>query len=328
MPKHDPNSELLASDLLPPDQPPEEPQIKRIAERRVAGWLTSNRLMNRMQRRPAGNSKRFWKKIEDDDPFVPAPSLKRAAQSSHELYPSERLQRVETAKPRPPQPARQPQPAKPRSTAKPPPAKPVHARDSRTVPSPSTPASKPVAQQAPPIDRRPPRLPNPKVKKRPQGRISVGKRRSGDSEQRPHAPTPVISTAEEIRASKQAEREASGLAPPPKLRGIDSVLAMLGELRAAEVLHNQGVTGSTDTDIADEPRPKPTAIAKPRSTQASKPEPRPEPKPKPKPTPKPINRSPSAGTKGAGMDDLFGGPSESRVRIGKRNKPKGSDTES
>jgi len=332
MSKNDLHSEPRASDLLPPDEPPEQPEIKRIAERRVAGWSTTARLATRMERRPAGNSRRFWKTIEDDDPFLAAPTPKRLPQSSHELYPSDRLQRVETSRAKPrPAPAAPAKRPKPRAEPPKPAPRPVHTPDARAVKPPATPESETKA----PIDRRPPRLPNPNLKKRPRGRMSVGKSHRGQAN--PTHQRPPSKTAEEIRATKQAEREAAGPAAPPSLRGIDSVLAMLGELRAAETLYNQGVTGDTNADIADEPRPKPKAMASRPKDATPPPPPAPEPTPPPQPAPpsrkppkpnKPLNRSPSASGAGGGMDDLFGGPSESRVRIGKRNKPKSSDSES
>jgi hypothetical protein len=329
MSKNDLHSEPRASDLLPPDEPPERPEFKLIAERRVAGWSTTARLATRLERRPAGNSRRFWKTIEDDDPFLAAPAAKRLPQSSHELYPADRLQRIEPARTKPRPAAAAPKP-KPRAAPSKPAPQPVHTPDARAIKPPASDA--PEGQPA--VDRRPPRLPNPNVKTRPRGRMSVGKSHRGQAN--PTHQRPASKTAEEIRATKQAEREAAGPAAPPSLRGIDSVLAMLGELRAAETLYKQGVTGNTDGDIADEPRPKPKAwAAKPKATSPSpsqKPTPPPPAPPKAKPTPPqakpPLNRSPSASNAGGGMDDLFGGPSESRVRIGKRNKPKSTDSES
>jgi len=334
MPHPDDRIELRATDLLPPDEPPAEPQVKRIAERRVAGWMTVNRLMARNERRPAGNSRRFWKKIEDDDPFVPLPSTKRMAQSTHELYPSERLPRVEAARPKSkPKPAQQsrPQPKpRPKPTPSPRKTEPVHARDTKAArtppPRPRESADEPAKSA---VDRRPPRLPNPELKRRPRGRMSVGQSRQGQ-QPRPQAQPPPARSADEIRAAKQADREAEGPPPPPVQRGLDSVLAMLGELRVAETLYNQGVTGDTNADIVDEPRPRPKAAVKP----AAKPTPRQEappaareaPKPKPTAPKPPVNRSPT-GAQGGGLDDLFGGPSEGRVRIGKRSKPKSSGSD-
>ena len=259
MPKQEPDSEPRAADLLPPDRAPEPPEIKQIAERRVAGWMTTHRLLTRNQRRPAGNSRRFWKKIEDDDPFLPAPPIRRMAQSTHELYPSDRLQRVETTRRPTPQP-QQPRPSpKPKAVAKPAP-KPnpqaVHTREPRRPLKPPPAATR---DEAPPVDRRPPILPNPNLKKRPQGRISVGK-----SRRHPHSQpqTTAGPSAKEIRDAKIASREAGGPEAPPPLRGLDSVLGILGELRMAEMMREQGIEGDTNTDIADH-RPPPRASRPP-----------------------------------------------------------------
>ena len=360
MPNPNDPSDLLASDLLPPDDLPSDPEVKRIAERRVAGWMTSARLMARNEWRPAGNSRRFWKKIEDDDPFLPSVALNRVAQSTHELYPSERLPRVESAKPRPKPAPRAPQ--QPQAKAKPTPQpkpEPVHTRDTQAVRTP-TPRPTPAAEQPvdkPIIDRRPRILPNPELPRRPQGRMSV--RQSRPSAAQPAAaptqspapapPPPPSRTADQIRNEKQATREAVGPPPPPVQRGLDSVLAMLGELRMAETLHNQGITGTSDADYDEAPRPKPKQPKpkpKAKATPAAQPPsptsaPRQEAAPKPSapapspPTPSPppttapptVDRSPS-GSKGGGLDDLFGGPSEGRVRIGKRKAPKSGEPDS
>ncbi len=331
MPQTNDPSDLRASDLLPPDDPPDGPP-KRIAERRVAGWVTTNRLWLRTDRRPAGNSRRFWKKIEDDDPFIPPPSTKRIAQSTHELYPSDRLPRVESAKPKQQPSSSQPPAPQPKARAQ---AQPVHTRDPRAISSP-TPRKppKPAAPQTAPetteVNRRPPRLPDPPLRRRPRGRMKASPER-GVQEQ-VHGVAPPARSAEEIRTKKQADRAIEEPHKPP-LRGIDSVLALLGELRVAETLHNQGVTGDSNTDIADEPRPKPKKMARP-APEAAAPAPTPSPPPpKPKPVAKPpakppVDRSPGGGG-GGSLDDLFGGgPSEGRVRIGSRAKPKGKGGDS
>ena len=85
----------------------------------------SDRLIERLDRRPAGNSARFWARIEDDDPF------------------------------------RAPIVAKPTSPVRPV-ASPPKATLPPKEPAPAAPAA-PVPPVAP-LDRRPPRLPHPRGK--------------------------------------------------------------------------------------------------------------------------------------------------------------------
>jgi hypothetical protein len=138
-------------------------------------------------------------------------------------------------------------------------------------------------------------------------------------------------SATEIRKEREEWREkAKGPAAPPPLRGYDDILAILGDLKASQELHEAGVRGTTSADIVDTPPPRP----KPRPSPPPQPRPAPQPQqqappsppPQPKPEP-PINRSPSGrGSSGGGLDDLFGGgPNEGRMRIPRRSKKSSSD---
>lgn len=349
MPHQDDNSqapEPRAHELLPPDSPPEEPAQRRIAERRVVGWSTTNRLYARRIRRPVGNSKQFWKRIEEDDPFLPPPPMARLPQVSHDqMYPAERLARI------PPDPGTRiiSQPSKgaaarPRSQPAPPkaPPKPVHTPDPRPAPSPRpAPPQPPPQQQAapPPMERRlPPRAPNPEI---PGRRTSSGRLRIATPRTAPEPQAAPMPSPSEIRRRKEQERAArSGPPAPPPTRGIDDVLALLGELKLAEEMYNAGVTGDTDTDVVTDapptprpaPSPPPAAVKPPAPTPQPRPAPSPPPQPSPPrpptPSPPPSSAQPGPPASAGNLDDLFGGgPQEGRVRIGRRTVAKGPKIE-
>lgn len=328
------SDEAKVGDLLPPDVEPYDPPSKKIAERRVGGWATSARLFERRSFRPAGNSRKFWRKIEDDDPFLPKPTGKRIAQEGgHSLYPSERLVRM----PEPQKVSRPtehaPPPPRPKRVAPPPSytEEPRPAPAPRRAPPPQPRQPPPRAREAEPepapvIDRRPPIVPHPNQRRQPVGRMRAEPQRPKANVQ--HRLTDGTGrSATEIRKEKEKWREESkGPAAPPPLRGYDDILALMGDLRASQELYEQGVTGTTSADIVDTPPPRP----KPRPSPPPKPRPAPPPQqaapPKPEP---PINRSPSGrGGSGGGLDDLFGGgPNEGRMRIPRRTKKTGEDDE-
>lgn len=376
MPPSDDLDPTLARDLLPPDPAPTEPEPKRIAERRVVGWETSGRLHQRRTRRPVGNSRGFWKRIEDDDPFLPPPNLPRATQVEHDqLYPAERLARIPESQ-RAPQPvpappprassAPKPPPQHPAHEAKPPPQ--VHTPDPRSAPSPRpqpapAPSPRPAAPPAAAPERRlPPIAPPPQAGRSSSGRIRV----SGPRPTPQSAPPPAeMVDPAEIRRQKEAARAAgTGKPPPPKLRGLDDILSILGDLKVAEEMHRAGITGAQDTDRVEppptprftEPEPEPVRPAPvprpapaqppppaPPSSQAHAPRPAPpRPPSPPPPRPSPPQPTPPAAAAKPGpppsqgnLDDLFGGgaagpsggPQEGRVRIGKRTPIKGPNTE-
>jgi len=345
---HDLPDEAKVGDLLPPDVEPYDPPSKKIAERRVGGWATSSRLFLRRVFRPAGNSRKFWKKIEEDDPFLPKPTGKRIAQEGgHALYPADRLVRMPDA-PRATRPTEEaPPPPKPRRVAEPPPRaayteEPSPAPQPRSVPQarsqprpppPSRPQPPPQAAE-PPVDRRPPRLPNPNERRKPVGRMKAAPQRSRQANVHHRLTDNTGRSATEIRQEKEAWREkAKGPAAPPPLRGYDDILSLLGDLKASQELHEAGITGSSNTDVVSTPTPRP----KPRPSPPPQPRPSPPPQaappvdrspPKPKPQ-APVNRSPSGrGGSGGGLDDLFGGgPSEGRMKIPRRSKKKAGDDE-
>ena len=146
---HDLPEEAKVGDLLPPDVEPYDPPSKKIAERRVGGWATSSRLFQRRVFRPAGNSRKFWRKIEEDDPFLPKPTGKRIAQEGgHALYPADRLVRMPDA-PKATRPTEQSAPApQPRRIAQPPP-QPAYTEEPSPAPQPRS------------VPRPPPRRPEP-----------------------------------------------------------------------------------------------------------------------------------------------------------------------
>ena len=109
-------AEAKAHDLLGPDVEPPVAPVKRIAERRVVGWELARRLLLRRARRPAGNSRRFWSRVEDDDPFLSPPAGARAAEIGGPSPAAERLVRMQggTAVPtRAPRPSASLKPASP-----------------------------------------------------------------------------------------------------------------------------------------------------------------------------------------------------------------------
>lgn len=316
---HDPSDdEPRAADLLPPDAPP-EPVPRRIAERRVVGWSMAGRLMNRVERRPAGNSRRFWRNIEEDDPFIPRKALRVRRQD--EPYPAQRLDRVPSQAPPPMPRESRPAPPPPAPKRMAPAPEPVHSRDPRALTSPDPTPSAPSQPPArPPIDRTPPKPVAPQRSK--SGRIRVSRASNAPQGQKGM----VRKTADEIRKEKEAQRAPAGPAKPPPLRSLDSVLAALGELQAAEALFKQGIKPEKDNSP---PPPKPKKMAQP-APKAEAPPPAPKPTPQPPPVdrspPKPAQSSkpaapPKPGGGSGGLDDLFGGgPSEGRARIGKRTK--------
>jgi len=128
-------------------------------------------------------------------------------------------------------------------------------------------------------------------------------------------------TAAEVRSEKMQAREATKPDAPPKMRGLDEVLAALGELKIAEEMHAQGLLDpQTSTETAA--RPKPRAVAQPTASPQEETVDRTPPAPAKQAQSDDAAVKPPAG-KPAGLDDLFGGgPQEGRVRIGKRTRPK------
>lgn len=345
MPKRNP-PDPKAKDLLPPDAPPDD-EPKRIAERRVVGWNMADRIIQRVTWRPAGNSRDFWKRIEDDDPFE-ARRVPVRLREDHTLYPADRIDRMPTAAA--PQPASRPappEPPRPQPKASAPPPKAALNADPRVAKAPvpppraSEPPPEPEEPMAQPTSRLPPQAPASRT-----GRIRIS------GAERPPTPSTGIlkqPAAAEIRAEKEAAREQGKKpdAPPPPRRSLDSVLAMLGELRAQEALHKQGLLESESAGTQDNrPPPKPQRLAEPTPAPAAQPKPRAEAAPVDRTPPRPATPAPKPAapvdrtppkpptqaakpaehapppTGSAGLNDLFGGgPQEGRVRIGKRTAP-------
>ncbi len=328
------------------DDENEEPKPRKVGTRRVAGWSTSDRLLARHHRRPAGNSRSFWSRIEEDDPFA----RRRARQArnlsgEHDLYPSQRLSRVEdgrvvSSRPvsRPP-PRPRDEPPTPKREAKrraEPPPRSEHRQEEapRSAPRPGEPT--PETAAAPPIDRRPPLIRQGHKSK--SGRMRV----SRSTKAPPPDSAPVErKSASEIREEKLAARSADEPPEPPDVRGLDNVLGLLGELAAASSVFDENQKRKKRGDellpeavVNHDPRPGPEAPPKAKKKSKSKSSPPPrakthakkqepvDPTPPAKPKKKSdasAHRSPSSG----GMDDIFGGgPQEGRVRIGKRTKKK------
>ena len=335
--------EPIVLDLLPNDEEP-EPGPRKIAERRVVGWRMSTRLIERRVRRPAGNSRRFWQKIEEDDPFMPKPDLRRVRQD-HTLYPADRIDRLP-----PPPPEREPPkrmaskpkapsapkptreaapPPPPAAPQRPAPQEPVFGRDTRTVPTPRNPNAPPPEPPAE-VDRRPPIVPHHTGKKGKSGRIQVSQA-SG----RPQGGGGMMRSAAQAREEKEAARKKAEPKEPPKLRGLDSVLGLLGNLAQAEKQHAEGHEVEAIRGDVQQPRAaKPTRQASAPKRVASKPSAAKAPKreaeappvdrtpPAPKKAPKKDAEPPGPPASAGNLNDLFGGGGD-RVRIGKRQMPKG-----
>ena len=343
-----PDPETLAHELIPSAPPPPAPP-RRVGVRRVAGYDTSERLLSRRAFRPSGNSRRFWSRVEDDDPFLPAPPRHRtddesatvaASVPSHDLYPSERLSRTNKAKPRSQsssssspyakKPSRQPShtpdtgtarpPRPPRNAASKPPPSAQRAPQPQPQPRPAQaapqprPAPKPAPQAPasgrPPVDRRPPLIRNAHQEDR------AAEAAEPSSTVRHRLVDASGRTSNEVRAERAAARQSGGDNMPPA-RGYDEIMAMMSELAASEALYHQGLledASEEETAISD-PAPPPRPAARP----APRPAPEPEPEPAPAQRAPSVNRSPSGGN--PGLDDLFGG-NEGRVKIGKRTIPR------
>jgi hypothetical protein len=149
-----------------------------------------------------------------------------------------------------------------------------------------------------------------------------------ESPQQSNAPENTIPVAKKRTFGTESE-------PAPEARNLDSVLGVLGALKAAQNQHEhekmikeQGLPSDPQHFADDDgwtPPPKPKAQAKP-PPPIQRPPAQAAPPPKPTTSTRPPNRAPP--TPGGGnLDDLFGGSNEGRVRIGRRAKPKPDGTE-
>jgi hypothetical protein len=309
--------ETLAHELIP--AAPSLSPPRAVGPRRVAGHDTVERLLARRGFRPAGNSRRFWTRVEDDDPFLPQPkrwdrgdesatvAATGAASSggpSHEPYAADRLSRMGKPKNKPDRPATAaPRPSpEPRAPAPGPAPRPAARPPPRPAP-PAPQAERPAPVQ--PIDRRPPLIRN----------AHLGE---GAAAAEPRGPEPTVRqrlvdptgrSAEEVRREREAARAGGPTAPPA--RSFDDVMSLMSQLRASEELYLQGLKEeATEAFKADEDA---AAIASTPRRGA----PPPAAPPEPHPEPAPVDRSPRRASGAANLDDLFGG-GEGRVRIGRR----------
>jgi hypothetical protein len=174
--------ETRAAEVLP-SVPEWRPDTRKVGERRIAGFATSERLLARRARRPAGNSRRFWARVEEDDPFLPKapggrlPTGERAdgwfdhSVPSHEPTAAERVPRAEGSRPAPVPRESRPTPAAPRPAA-PPAPRPAPAPapraevepEPRPTPPPAAPRPPPPAAARAPV---PPPRPSPPPPVRP-----------------------------------------------------------------------------------------------------------------------------------------------------------------
>jgi hypothetical protein len=161
-----------ARDLLPADGPNPvdaervmaadaslEPEVetRKIGIRRVSCLDFGNKMYDRANRRPAGNSRLFWSRIEADDPFKKAPA--RPTDAPLEIYAAQRIERTDGSLPKPqPDVARaSPPPARSADAA----AKPMAPRLERDERAAAERAAKVGRPVEPAEDRAPPPRPRP-----------------------------------------------------------------------------------------------------------------------------------------------------------------------
>jgi len=207
-------SEAAAGDLQAATDVPTEPAPRRIAERRVVGGATVARLLGRRAFRPAGNSVRFWSRIEEDDPFVPSPP--RPATGPLAPLPAVGSPTTEPARSSgdPVRPADEP--PRPRAPRAPEPKSGARPRSPDEIPRPRTPEtapSRPASESAPEVDRRPPIVP---VKS------------AGASSSRGRVRMPAASEPAPPRASPAPAK------PAPRANSIDDYVAYIGKIEALE----------------------------------------------------------------------------------------------
>lgn len=324
-----------ARDLLPPDGPAPvraedvrpsdddleyEVETRKIGIRRVSSLDFADKLTARTRWRPAGNSRRFWRQIEADDPFKKRPA--RPTDAPLEMYPAQRIERVEGSMPKPqpevarstnlpprreaepprPQPRReQPRREQPRPERAEAPA-PVHTPDPRpAAPPPSRQPEEPVAPPAPaePTQqnrRLPPKPPNDR-------RSRTGRQRMPSRAQQQQAVYGSGGkTAAEIRAAKQRAREAGSSEEeehPIKKRSLDAIRETMKNLMYHQQQLEAGVENLPEVPHIDEldggggRRVKGEKKRAPRKPRAAAPAPsRPAPPPEPAPPPAPVRPPP------------------------------------
>lgn len=326
-----------ARDLLPPDGPapvrPEdvrpadddlevEVETRKIGIRRVSSLDFADRMTARTRWRPAGNSRRFWRQIEADDPFKKRPA--RPTDAPLEMYPAQRIERVEGSMPkpqpevarntsvprrstedspqRPTRPVRE-QPRAPRAEA----PEPVHTPDPRPAPTPRAHAE---PEPEPPPRPAPPPQPEGQHRRLPPKPANQGGSRSGRQRMPSRAGQQVYGqggkTAAEIREEKRRQREAGStkeVEHPIKKRSLDALRETMKNLMFHQEAFEAGEEDLPELPHIDEldgggPR-------KPKSASSRAPKPRGEvprqaatssetaPPPAPEPVrPPPIDRTP------------------------------------
>ncbi|MCB9693691.1 MAG: hypothetical protein H6736_17920 [Alphaproteobacteria bacterium] len=370
---HDPSG-TRARDLLPPDGPAPvnparvtpatasfEPEVetRKVGIRRVSGLEFGNRMIERVRWRPAGNSRSFWRNIEDDDPFLAQPA--RPTDDVLEIYPTQRLPRMEGSMPKPqpdvakayaPRPADEERPSRPAREIKREPRTPKQAApEQRHTPEPR-PAPRPQREkQDQPEARTEPVAPPAPRTLPPRPENTKASTRTGRQRMPSRAPAPTAAggesekSAAEIREEKLIARKGG---PGEKVRTLDEYRDFMQKM---DFLREKYEAGEELPEVMDETADKGVRRPKPKSevkrgdeTPASEPapEPTPEPPARPRPAPKPepaapppvdrrppmptkeekpaVERSPRGASAG-GLDDLFGGGGD-RVRMPKRAKPK------
>ena len=200
--------EATAHDLLPASDNPSPTEPRCIAERRVVGLRTVERLLQRRMFRPAGNSGAFWAKREEDDPFLPSAPRTAIGPLTPSLPVSSSASEVEPRASSAPRPRDPDAPARPRVETPPTSATP------RSSPSPraSTPVASPSAST--PVDRRPPIVPvkPPTSAPRSPGRLRMPTS-SEPSSPPPARPPPSVS---------------------PRANTIDDYVAYISQLQSLE----------------------------------------------------------------------------------------------
>ena len=310
-----------AEDVRPSDDPLEtEVEDRKIGIRRVTALDFADRLTARNRWRPAGNSRRFWRQIEADDPFKTKPA--RPTDAPLDVYPAQRIDRVEGSMPKPqPDIARAIGPGRSQDEAPPPvrplreqprsqptaPA-PVHTPEPRTAVAPTSvrlpePEPEPERPTQPvPVPRRLPPKPPPDAGSTRTGRQRMPSR-GGDG-------GGTQKTAAEIREEKLAARAKlkEGDQHPLKKKSLDAYRETMQNLLFSQARFEAGedvpelldVAPPSEThavkikgEVKRRSKDEPAAARAPEPAPPRPAPPRPAPaRPAPAPEPAPIDRTP------------------------------------
>lgn len=364
--KGEDKGERRASELLPPDgRAPVDPrdvvpahaslsgevETRKIGIRRVSGLSFGARIVERARWRPAGNSRAFWRNIEEDDPFLRTPA--RPTDAVLEIYPSQRLPRVEGSLPKPqpevakqytPRPAEEAPPSRPRREVKRESKPKRPAPEARHTPEPR-PAPRPQSKQEMrrEVEPEPTPAPTPEPPRRlpPKPQNTASRSRTG----RQRMPSRAKEAQGGRRKSAKEIREEKLAARSGKKEKVTSIDEYRDFMQKMDFLREKYEAGEELPEVMDETadkgvrRPKPRAEVKRGEEVPEAPAPAPAPEPEAPPAidrrpPMPpkkeepaVDRSIKPGGNSGGLDDLFGGGGD-RVRIGRRARPKpGESTE-